>query len=78
MKKLIPILVLSLFINSCDNDPFSDCYKKNYKALRSDMEIKSEPTHKGSKTYKLVNTNIPAYSEAEASILAKRRCENIK
>ena len=78
MKKLIPILVLSLFINSCDNDPFSDCYKKNYKALRSAMEIKLEPTHKGSEKYKMVESNIHAYSEAEASILAKRRCENIK
>ena len=40
------------------------------------METKLEPTHKGSKTYKFVETDIHQYSEAEASILAKKRCES--
>ena len=67
-------MVLGLLLSSCDNDPYRDCYKKNYKALRSEMEVKFVPTHEGSKSFRIVDTNIHKYSEAEASILAKKRC----
>ena len=34
--KLILILILSINIISCSPDPYKDCYKKNYKALKNE------------------------------------------